>query len=371
MIRRSIGRKVKRFAVFMTAAVVVAFGALAGCSSGSEDKAVGGMNGADAKMEATEQAASSTAADMAVGSEEPKESESGSAANGGGGATEQTGQTSAGFDANAQNTENGEQDALNRKIVYRANITMQVEDYAKAQTALQNLIHLSDGYMLQFSDQKTGSELGGSFTIKIPASGFTGFLAQLEKIEHLDYQSSVKGTDVTEEFVDLESRLKARQVVEARLLSFMEKATRADDLLKFSQQLGEVQTEIERIKGRMRYLNQNVAYSTIEIRLYQTVEPGPSAKKKETAFGKRLSDALTGSTELLYQTVQGLIVVIAALLPFAAVLAVVGVPVYYVVRKRQQRSEASSGSAPPALTRTEAAKQPAEKAGQDEDSPNS
>lgn len=231
-----------------------------------------------------------------------------------------------------------DQSALNRKLIYRANVNMEVEDYAKTQTALQNIIHLSGGYVLDFADQKSTYELGGTYTIKVPSTGFTPFLAQLEKINHLNYESSMKGTDVTEEYVDLESRLKARQVVESRLIAFMEKATKADDLVRFSTELGEVQLEIERLKGRMRYLDQNVAFSTIELRIYQQLEPSVKVKEEEKpGFLERITDALKDSTNFVYSFLQGLLVVIAGALPVLALLAVIAVPAYLIYRRNRGR----------------------------------
>src|SRR5690606_81422 len=110
---------------------------------------------------------------------------------------------------------------VDRKLIYNANVTMEVEEYGQAQTELNNLIALSGGYLLSFNDNQTNYELGGTFTIKIPSSGFQSFLTQLEELKKDDkFQRNVRAQDVTEEYVDLESRLKARQVVEQRLLSF-------------------------------------------------------------------------------------------------------------------------------------------------------
>jgi hypothetical protein len=145
----------------------------------------------------------------------------------------------------------------------------------------------------------------------------------------------MKGTDVTEEYVDLDSRLKARQVVEARLLAFMDKATRADDLLKFSNQLGDVQMEIERIKGRMRYLDQNVAYSTIELRVYQTTGITSSAAKEKPAFLERSLNAMKASSTFIYEFVQGVLVVAAGALPILVLLLALGTPAYIVYRKKR------------------------------------
>lgn len=89
------------------------------------------------------------------------------------------------------------------------------------------------------------------------------FLDGLEELEVISFQKNVHGQDVTEEYFDIHSRLGAKQFVEARLLDFMEKAQRTDDLLAFSSELAKVQEEIERFKGRIRYLDQIVEYSTI------------------------------------------------------------------------------------------------------------
>jgi len=228
-------------------------------------------------------------------------------------------------------------DGFSRKLIYHANVTMEVSDYGQSQTALKNIIHLSGGYILQFGDQKSANELGGTFTIKVPATGFQSFLSQLEKLKHLNYESSMKGTDVTEEYVDLESRLKARQVVEARLLGFMDKATKADDLLKYSEQLGSVQLEIERLKGRMRYLDQNVAYSTIELRMYQTAGVVDKAAQPKEAVWERSVQAMKASSLFLVHFVQGVLIIAAGALPVIVVILIIGIPAYLVYRRKRHR----------------------------------
>ena len=119
----------------------------------------------------------------------------------------------ASFGANVTDTDSSlaSEEGMNRKVIYRSNVAMEVSDYAKAQTALKNIIHISGSYLLQFADQKTSSEFGGTYTIKVPPSSFDTFLTELEKIKSKDgvFERSIQGTDVSEEYVDLESRLKA------------------------------------------------------------------------------------------------------------------------------------------------------------------
>ncbi len=97
---------------------------------------------------------------------------------------------------------------FNRKLIYRANLVMPVEDYSKAQTALRDLVALSGAYILQFSENANTGERGGTYTIKVAANGFVSLLDGLEKMSP-SLQRNVQGQDVTEEYVDLSSRLKA------------------------------------------------------------------------------------------------------------------------------------------------------------------
>jgi hypothetical protein len=220
---------------------------------------------------------------------------------------------------------------------------MKVEQFKAAEEKLLDLIHLGGAYVLQFSDSRNTDEIGASYVIKVPSEGFSPFLEKMQKIENLKFEREVAGNDVTEEFVDLEARLKARQVVETRLLAFMDKATKSDDLVRFSNELARVQEEIEQIKGRVRFLDQNVAFSTINLRLYQGtgIVEVQKVEKKE-GIGDRISDALSGSTKALRQFGEGLLVAIAAVLPVLIVVAVIGVPTYYVVSKRRVSRRSSS-----------------------------
>lgn len=224
-----------------------------------------------------------------------------------------------------------------RKVIYRADLVMKVKEFKVAEEQLLNLIHLGGAYVLQFSDSRNTNEVGATYVIKVPSEGFSPFLERLQKIKSLKFEREVQGNDVTEEFVDLDARLKAKQTVESRLLAFMDKATKTDDLVRFSNELANVQQEIEQIKGRIRFLDQNVAFSTINLRLYQTsgIEEIKEEKTDEEAgFGERIANALSGSAKALRVIGEGILVVIAALLPVLVVVAVIGIPVFLFVRKR-------------------------------------
>ncbi|TJY43383.1 DUF4349 domain-containing protein [Cohnella pontilimi] len=226
-------------------------------------------------------------------------------------------------------------DGMNRKVIYKAQVTMKVPSFESADEKLRDAIHQSGGYILNFSNSVNADEKGATYVIKVPADGFSSFIEQLRKIRK-DLQLNMEGSDVTEEYVDLEARLQAKKTVEARLLAFMDKANGSDDLVRFSSQLADVQEQIEQIKGRMRYLDQNVAFSTVNLRLYEGTAESMGQKEKPGGLGERMTAALTGSARALGEFGQALLVFVAALLPVAAVAALVGVPVYAVFRGRRR-----------------------------------
>ncbi|MFC5467154.1 DUF4349 domain-containing protein [Cohnella suwonensis] len=358
-------RSIRR-TMLLAIALLLALG-LAACSGSNDDSDSGKadapmadamelkqVNGDQANAAFSEAAPAAEAAapdQEAMSSSEPVASASTTAASASGSGEAGTAGIGQIADANA---------GFDRKVIYKANLVMKVEQFKTAEVQLTDLIHLSGAYVLQFSDSRNVDEVGATYVIKVPSEGFSSFLGRLQKIKSLDFQRQVEGSDVTEEYVDLASRLKAKQVVEARLLAFMDKATKTDDLVRFSNELAQVQEEIEQIKGRVRFLDQNVAFSTISLRLYQAtgLEPKTEVKEeeKDKGFGDKLSDALSGSANVLRKFGEGILIVLAALLPVLIVVAVVGIPAYVAVRRRsasrkrlsEERRKSWNNAVPPA-----------------------
>lgn len=223
-----------------------------------------------------------------------------------------------------------------RKMIYQANLSVEVENYRKARTELEVAVSRYHGYILNSSDFENEYEKGGQLSVRIPQTGFSSFLNELDKIATKIPGRSIVGQDVTEEYVDLSSRLKARQVVESRLLQFMSEAKKTEDLLKISTELGRVQEEIEQIKGRMRYLDENIAYSTIEMSL---TEKKVTAKLDEVADSGTWNKAwlaLNKSLLGILAFLNGLIVFVAGAFPILLLFAIIAIPVVvYIKRKRR------------------------------------
>ncbi|MBP1156287.1 MULTISPECIES: DUF4349 domain-containing protein [unclassified Paenibacillus] len=296
--------------------------ALAGCSASSDEAASSTF--ADTSLSSQNEASDSNGSPGAAPAHQANTAEKASESSGAGGST-------AGVTAPAQTV----LEPFSRKIIYTANLVMQVDDYAEAESRVQEVIKQSGGYILQFNENSSAVEKYGVFTIKVPANGFQSMLDLLEQINP-KMQKNMQGQDVTEEYVDLSARLKAKQVMEGRLVAFMEKAEKTDELVAFSNELGKVQEEIERIQGRMRYLEQNVAYSTIELRVAQKIGSAEVIKAQDQGpLIGRAAAALNGTTTVLAFLFQWVVVIAAGALPVLLLLALAVIP-FYLIRKRRK-----------------------------------
>jgi len=330
------GKRGLRAVSGMLAAMLLA-AAVAGCSAANDKAESASMSNA-AAGEAKDSMAI-TVKDQASGGQPAAKTAQGAGEAGKSAASSAPSGGTAGFASVA----GANQDGLNRKLIYKASITMKVKDYGTAQSEIRDMVTLAGGYIVQFTENSTQHEQGGQFTLKIPAAGFSSFLKDLDKIPVVDRpQRNVQGQDVSEEYVDLESRLKAKQVLESRYLEFMQKATKTDELVTFTNELGKIQEEIERIKGRMRFIDQNVTFSTIEIRVYQPEgqKSGSTEEEKERGVFERASDAMGASYGFLAAFGQGLLVLLAGMLPILIVLAILGVPGWMLYKRASARREA-------------------------------
>ncbi|RLG58089.1 MAG: hypothetical protein DRN88_01695, partial [Candidatus Hydrothermarchaeota archaeon] len=152
----------------------------------------------------------------------------------------------------------------------------------------------------------------GSITAKIPKEKLTEFLNKIETLGEVKY-SSISGRDVTEEYIDLEARLKNYEAEERNLLKIMEKAEKVEDILKIEKELARVRGEIEVLKGRIRYLNNRVEFATVTIEIF---EPEPIT----SSFGIR--NALRQAFLGFVKTLNSMIILIGYALPLAIIIFV-------------------------------------------------
>lgn len=235
-------------------------------------------------------------------------------------------------------------------IIYNGNFSIEVDDIKSASDELKQLISSSNGSLLNSSLSENEESYYAHYQFRVPVNGFNSLIDQLNKIKFgkINYQN-VSGIDVTEEYVDLESRLKAKRAYEARLLDFLERAEKTEDLLKISNDLNRVQEEIEQIVGRQNYLKHNSDYSMITIDLVQYKDKAaPTASAWEKAI-----DGFKRSINFVVDLFTGLFIWFITLIPILLIVTVILIAVVIVYKrslkeklvfKAKQKSEIESNN---------------------------
>lgn len=156
---------------------------------------------------------------------------------------------------------------LDRLVIKNADLALEVENVRDAENAVRTRVNQLGGYVVGVETSGTDESMTSRVTFRVPAERFEEALAGVQGLAHKVLSRSVSGDDVTEEFVDLESRLTNLEATRDRLLTFLDKATKVEDALQVNQALSDVQGQIEQIRGRMQYLKQSAALSTVSVYL--------------------------------------------------------------------------------------------------------
>ena len=218
-----------------------------------------------------------------------------------------------------------------QKVTYQANVEMRVSRFDQVRGQLEKEARKRNGYIVNESESRDNRALRGTIVFRIPQERLSDFLSALEKWAVEMPSKQIQGTDVTEEYVDLKSRLRAKQAVEKRLLELMKQAEKPEDLLNITNHLSRVQEEIERIKGRMRYLDDRINYATVTVNLEQPVV----LENPSSGLWQQILQSFSDSTVWLLNTFQRALVLLAAALPPLLILAAIGIPLWNRYRRRR------------------------------------
>ncbi|QUW23843.1 DUF4349 domain-containing protein [Sporosarcina sp. Marseille-Q4063] len=226
--------------------------------------------------------------------------------------------------------------STNRMIIHQARLQLNVKDFEKAEQNIEKKVNEYGGYIVESNVYREDDEsVSGNITVRIPEKHFQKFLTATEGEAADILERTVTGQDVTEQYVDLKSRVKSKRAVEERLLDFMGDAEKTEDLLKISSDLAAIQEEIEVIVGKMNYLENQTSYSTVEISMFENRVIVPGLDNKDLDTWDKTKKQLATSTNFLLAAGSGLIVFIIGNLPIFILLLLIGLGVYLAfIRKR-------------------------------------
>jgi len=182
-----------------------------------------------------------------------------------------------------------------RMIVRNGDISLVVDDVIQARDEIEQLAVGLGGWVVDSNIYGEEEETRGWISIRVPSEKFDQALTELRALAVRVTSESTSTQDITEEYVDLESRLRNAEATEDQYLALLGKAEEVEDILSIYEALSRIRYEIEQIKGRMQYLEQKSAMSLISVSLAPEVSLGPLVPPGWSA-SESLNSAIRGLT---------------------------------------------------------------------------
>ena len=189
-------------------------------------------------------------------------------------------------------------------LIRRADLRLRVGSYERASGAVPEIVERFDAYLAGEEASQSDTRVTGTFTIRVAAAQFDSLLAELVDLASVVEGRSVIVDDVTEEYVDVEGRLRARRAVEAQYVALLARASDVEEVLQVQQALAQVREEIESAEGRLRFLSDRAAMSTITLTLFEQSAAGLSTGP---GFFRRAGDAVGDGWRALVDVLVALV----------------------------------------------------------------
>jgi len=218
--------------------------------------------------------------------------------------------------------------AIETKIIKTASMTMEVTDVPGSVGTLKTIASQKGGY-LSSTNVQTGynNRKSGSVILRVPSEEFDATISEIKAIGTVK-SASTQGQDVTEEYVDLQAQKISYQNQLAQYNEIMRKAVNVDDVITVQQQIDRVQTELNRLEGRLKYLGDRIDLSTITVNLQ---EPEPVGGETGHNFISTINEGIAG----FFGMIDAIIVFLFTMLP----LIIVGCIGYGIYRWNKGRKD--------------------------------
>ena len=237
------------------------------------------------------------------------------------------------WDGGSQTLTGGTVPQSDAKMIYRASIEVQTQDYTTSETAITELVKSCGGYFesKSLSNRSSGYRYG-EFTVRVPAAEYEHFCEQVGSLCHVTYMSS-SAENITEAYYDTDSRLKTAQIKLERLQELLSKADNMADIITIESAISETEYTIEYLSGELRHYDALVDYATVYLTLSETYKLDENANAPLT-FPQRIARSFTDGLRAAGEFFEELVLFLAGSWIFLLVLAAVIVVLVRVLRRK-------------------------------------
>jgi len=231
--------------------------------------------------------------------------------------------------------------ATERSIISKGVVALLDDDVAKARFDVQKIVDVHDG---EIAEEKTQTDDDGAVSqsrlvVRVPVSDFDATMEELENVGELE-SSSRNSEDVTTTVIDNEVRIRAQTESLKRVEILLARAQTIRDIVNIESQLTRRQAELDSLKSQQSYLADQTSMSTITV--FLEFKPEPVEKKKAVEKEEAATGFLAGlgsGWDALKSFMTGAATVIGALLPFAVLFLLLGVPTWWLLRNSPFRAQ--------------------------------
>ena len=221
---------------------------------------------------------------------------------------------------------------VTRKVIVSANYYLEATRFSDSCAALEALTEACAGYIEHMDVSGETDSIGnGSYTLRIPTEKLGDFEKGLDKVGKVNNRVRNE-SDITDQYYDVASRIKAKEAQRDRLTALIDKAATLTELLQLESALADVETELDQLKGTQQHYDGKVAYATVTVELWQS----GIVRSGNQPYGSRLGEAFTDSFSTALEVIKDLGIAIVWLLPLLLVVGVIVVIILLATRKSRR-----------------------------------
>jgi hypothetical protein len=220
------------------------------------------------------------------------------------------------------------------QLVKTAELSLRLESIDKAMVQLRQIVRSQQGDIYNFQDNRlpeNGKNHRATLMLKVPSIGLESTLAEIAKLGRVESQG-IKSEDVSQQLVDTDARLKNLRQQEDLTRKIMDRSGSVRDILTVSKELSAIRDQIERLDATVKNLRQQVAYSTINLK----IEEAQSTIPTSDGFGIQVQETWKNSTHAAGSLATNLALGLLWLIPFAPFIAIGCGGVYYLRQRRKR-----------------------------------
>ncbi|CAA9194556.1 hypothetical protein FLA105534_00215 [Flavobacterium bizetiae] len=215
-----------------------------------------------------------------------------------------------------------------QKIIKEASLRFETDDLEDTFNRIQVAITANKASIQNDSEGKDYDNVYRNLTVRVPSQNFDSFISAISKGVSYFERKDISAQNVTEEYIDLTTRLNTKRKLEARYLEILQKATKISEILEIEKQISAIREEIEAKEGQLKYLENRVSESTVTIEFYKTIAQKEGVK---TSYGSKIWTAIQSG----FYSLSDFLISIISLWPFIILFCVFA----YFIRKRFKRKK--------------------------------